>query len=83
MEGYGRGKYKAELSRFLVYAQASCDETVLHLNLLKDIYAELADEIQGYIDAYKDLGRKINRFIQYVSKDWNKDLARERVPRSR
>jgi hypothetical protein len=25
-----------------------------------------------FIDAYEDLGSKINKFIQYVEKDWNK-----------
>jgi four helix bundle protein len=46
VEGYGRGKYKAEFNRFLVYAQASCDETILHLNFVKDLYTELANEAQ-------------------------------------
>ncbi|MCX5798940.1 MAG: four helix bundle protein, partial [Proteobacteria bacterium] len=35
VEGYGRKKYKAEFNRFLIYAHASCDETILHLNFIK------------------------------------------------
>ena len=34
-EGYGRRKYKAEFIKFLIYAHASCDETILHLGFLK------------------------------------------------
>lgn len=30
-EGYGRKKYKADFVKFLIYAHASCDETILHL----------------------------------------------------
>ena len=74
VEGYGRGKYKAELNRFLVYAQASCDETILHLSFLKDLYSEVADEAKHYMDSYRELGGKINRFIQFVGKKWNKGL---------
>ena len=37
VEGSGRKKYKADFIKFLVYAHASCDETILHLNFLKDI----------------------------------------------
>jgi four helix bundle protein len=33
VEGYGRSRYKAEYIKFLTYAHASCDETILHLNL--------------------------------------------------
>ncbi len=71
-EGYGRRKYKAEFIKFLIYAHASCDETILHLNLIRDTHTE-ADEsvIQTFIDSYEELGGKINRFIQYVEKEWN------------
>ena len=34
-EGYGRKKYKAEFIKFLVYAHASCDETIVHLNFIR------------------------------------------------
>jgi hypothetical protein len=51
---------------------ASCDETILHLNFIKDTHNVFEKEIQIVIDAYNDLGAKINKFIQYVTKDWNK-----------
>ena len=38
VEGYGRKKYKADFIKFLVHAHASCDETILHLNFIKDIH---------------------------------------------
>ncbi len=33
-EGYGRRRYKPEFIKFLIYAHASCDETIVHLNFL-------------------------------------------------
>lgn len=75
VEGYGRKKYKAEFIKFLVYAQASCDETVVHLGFIRDTHAAVEEEIRHYIASYEELGSKINRFIQYVGKEWNK--ARE------
>ncbi len=70
VEGYGRRKYKNDFVRFLVYAQASCDETEVHLNFIHD-----AGHIDGqtYQELYAKndmLGRKINKFIQYVEKEW-------------
>ena len=38
VEGYGRKRYKADFIKFLVYAHASCDETILHLNFIKDTH---------------------------------------------
>jgi len=32
VEGYGRKKYKAEFIKYLVYSQAECDETIVHLD---------------------------------------------------
>jgi four helix bundle protein len=69
VEGYGRKRYKAELIKFLVYAHASCDETLLHLSLLKDTNG-CAREVTSFIKAYDELGAKINKFIQYVEKQW-------------
>jgi len=70
-EGYGRKKYKAEFIKFLVYAHASCDETILHLNFLKDTHNDNVSKVKPLIDSYEELGAKINRFIQYVEKEWN------------
>ena len=32
VEGYGRKRYKADFIKFLIYAQAECDETIVHLD---------------------------------------------------
>ncbi len=70
VEGYGRKKYKAEFIKFLIYAHASCDETILHLNFIKDTHEQLKKEIEFFLNAYNELGSKINKFIQYVEKEW-------------
>jgi len=70
VEGYGRKKYRADFIKFLTYAHASCDETILHLNFIKDSHCRDEKEIQSYVDAYNELGSKINRFIQYVETKW-------------
>ncbi len=69
-EGYGRKRYKADLIKFLVYALASCDETKVHLNFLKDTHATLESEFLVLLEEYEKLGAKVNRFISFVEKDW-------------
>jgi four helix bundle protein len=71
VEGYGRRKYKAEFVKFLIYAHASCDETILHLNFINDTHDIDKDKFNYLQDAYNVLGGKINRFIQYVEAEWN------------
>ena len=39
------------------------------LNFIKDIHG-LDDIIQSLNDSYNNLGRKMNRFIQYVENEW-------------
>jgi four helix bundle protein len=76
-EEYGRRKYKAEFTKFFVYAHSSCDETILHLNFIKDTHNNLPDDdIQSFLDECDELGSKINRFISYVDKEWNSRLTR-------
>lgn len=70
VEGYGRSRYKAEFIKYLVYAHASCDETIFHLNFLKATHLLEEDEIELLLDLYNELGAKINRFIQYVEREW-------------
>jgi four helix bundle protein len=74
VEGYGRRRYKAEFVKFLIYAHSSCDETVLHLNFLKEIHEDMASEFQAFTKLYEELGRKIYKFIEYVEEHWNKSL---------
>lgn len=68
-EGYGRRRYKADFIKFLVYAQSSCDETSSQLNMISDIHFK-KEPLTDIIEKYKILGKKINRFIEYVEKNW-------------
>jgi four helix bundle protein len=69
VEGYGRRRYKQEFIRFLVFAHASCDETIEHLQVLfetgsltnEDIYRDLSTQLDL-------LGRKFNVFIDSVER---------------
>ena len=70
-EGYGRRKYKAEFSKFLIYAHASCDETIVHLSFIRDTHNLEEQETKFFVDSYEELGGKINRFIDFVEKKWN------------
>lgn len=70
VEGYGRRKYKLDFIRFLTYAHASCDETILHLNFISDTHEVNGKEIKFFLENYNKLGSKINKFIGYVEKDW-------------
>ena len=68
-EGFGRRRYKAEFIRYLIYAQASCDEATNQATTIIDLYPE----ISGFVDILNDLevlGKKINNFIQYVESNW-------------
>jgi four helix bundle protein len=71
VEGYGRKKYRADFLKFLIYAHASCDETILHLNFLKDTHPTAASNCEALVSEYDRLGGRINRFIQYVEREWN------------
>lgn len=71
VEGYGRRKYKADFLKFLIYAHASCDETILHLSFLKDTHNDTDQIVKSLLNSYEELGGKINRFISYVEKEWN------------
>src|SRR5665647_1366403 len=68
-EGYGRRRYKAEFIRYLVYAQASCDEATNQATTIIELYPDISEfvEINTDLDV---LGRKINNFINYVETDW-------------
>ncbi len=69
VEGYGRRRYKDDFIRFLIYSQSSCDEAISQLNMIIDIH--FPDKtLNELINEYDILGKKINKFIQYVEKSW-------------
>ena len=82
VEGYGRRKYKNEFIRFLVYAHASLDETIDHLETLFETESlkdqPLFEDLQSRLDTS---GRKLNRFLNTVSVD--PDLSTSRSPHER
>lgn len=72
VEGYGGSRYKAEFIKYLVYSQAECDETIVHLDFLFETES-LKDEIKynNLRGRYDFLSKRINKFIQWVDANWN------------
>lgn len=68
-EGYGRRRYKADFIKFLIYAQASCDECTNQIETIKILYPEM-QEWKSLNEPYTTLGKKINNFIKYVEVSW-------------
>lgn len=70
VEGYGRRKYKPEYLRFLIFAIASNDETIDHLETLFET-GSLTDSklYQNLHDRIEILGKKLNNFIKSIEKD--------------
>ncbi|MFN1218258.1 four helix bundle protein [Chryseobacterium kwangjuense] len=69
-EGYGRKNYKGDFIRFLIYSQASCDETVSHLSKIIRLYPDVSVDLSDKVAQYQLLGGKINNFIKYVQLSW-------------
>ena len=70
VEGYGRNKYKADFVKYLTYANASCDETIVHLQMISSAHFKDAP-LTSIIQEYETLGRKIFTFLKYVEKHWD------------
>jgi four helix bundle protein len=67
VEGYGRRRYKQDFIRFLVSAEASCDETVDHLDTLFETGSLQNAEIHSALnEKLRTLGRKLNCFRRSV-----------------
>src|SRR5437016_7551342 len=70
VEGYGRRRYKQEFIRFLVFAHASCDETIDHLEGLFETGSLKNEATYRDLQAQLDLlGRKLNVFIEGVERE--------------
>lgn len=67
VEGYGRKRYRGDFIKFLTYANASCDETVSHLFLIKAIHFN-QPLLTFLMDEYEVLGRKIYTFLKSVER---------------
>ena len=72
VEGYGRRRYKKEFIRFIIFSQASNDETINHLETLYKTSSLTNENL--YEDLKKDLiklGKAINCFIIALEKKHN------------
>ncbi|NBC04794.1 MAG: four helix bundle protein [Bacteroidetes bacterium] len=70
VEGYGRRRYKQEYIRFLVFAQASNDETRDHLDSLFETKSLKDQKLYHELVSLCDIvGKKLNLFIQSVEKN--------------
>src|ERR1700751_352262 len=84
VEGYGRRRYKQEFIRFLVFAHASCDETIEHLEMLFETGSLTNEVIYDNLSAQLDLlGRKLNVFIHSVERSHRTDRRDTPDPESR
>ena len=67
VEGYGRRHYRNDYLRFLIYAHASCDETIDHLETLWETSSLKNEALYTQLHVNLNaLGSKLNRFIQSV-----------------
>ncbi len=67
VEGYGRRRYKQEFIKFLTYSLASSDETIDHLETLRETDSLTCDVLFNDLHTrLETLGRKINSFRKAV-----------------
>jgi len=69
VEGYGRRRYKNEFIKFIVYAIASTDETIDHLETLFETES-LQDAVlyKSLLGKSNLLGKKLIKFLDSVEK---------------
>ena len=69
VEGYGRRRYKNEFIKFIVYAIASTDETIDHLETLFETESLKDKEIFDKLHKkFNLLGKKLIKFLESVEK---------------
>ena len=72
VEGYARRRYKLDLVKYLIYAIAECDETIVHLDALYDTHSLTNSELYLELkNAYVTLTKRINKYTQWVERDYN------------
>lgn len=73
VEGYGRRFYKQDYIKFIIYALASNDETIDHLDMLFETRS-LADEhlYESLKNRLELLGKRINKFLQSIQEGHSK-----------
>jgi four helix bundle protein len=69
VEGYGRRRYKNEFIKFIVYAIASTDETIDHLEILFETDSLKDKELYDVLLKKSNLlGKKLIKFLESVEK---------------
>jgi len=72
VEGYGRRRYKADFIKYLIFSQAECDETIVHLDFLFETKslsnAELFNKLRNDYDL---LSKRINKYTQWAESNLN------------
>ena len=72
VEGYARRRYRLDLVKYLIYAIAECDETIVHLDPLYDTHSLINSELYVELkNAYVALSKRINKYTQWVERDYN------------
>ena len=72
VEGYGRRRYKAEFVRFLIFSEASLDESKDHIEGLYETQSLKDEEFYGkLIGKAENLGKQLRRFIEAVERQHN------------
>ncbi|MEQ8361366.1 MAG: four helix bundle protein [Cyclobacteriaceae bacterium] len=70
VEGFSRRRYKADYIKHLIYAQAECDETILHLDFLFETDSWKDEgQYKNLINDYDTLSKRINKFTQWVEEN--------------
>lgn len=78
VEGYGRRRYKADYIKYLVYSQAECDETMVHLDFLAETGSVTDNEKMATLKRdYDILSKRINKYIQWVEDNFNPAYVNE------
>lgn len=71
IEGYGLRKYRNDYIRYLYRAYASADETIEHLDILKDTGSLKDEDLYNELyNGYSELIKMIFSFITRVEKDY-------------
>ena len=72
VEGYARRRYKLDFIKYLIYAIAECDETIVHLDALYDTHSLTNSEMYGELkNAYVTLTKRINKYVQWVEREYD------------
>lgn len=72
VEGYGRRRYKADFTKFLIYSLSSNDETIDHFETLFETESLKDETLYNSIHIkLQELGKKLNNFLQAVERSHN------------